>query len=173
MTFSGPFIARGLRVVILAAAAGLAGCATNEGELTTSSIREPETHLGATRQFVDDAETAGQKHFVAGRYGLAENEFRKAIQERPDSAAAWLGLAATYDQLKRFDLAERAYNRAIQLNGRTAEVLNNLGYHHLMQGNRAKARQNFEAAAKLQPGNPRIQANLRLLETGGSQSLVR
>jgi len=34
---------------------------------------------------------------------------------------AWIGLAASYDRLARFDLADRAYTMAIRLAGETTE----------------------------------------------------
>ena len=44
---------------------------------------------------------AGQEHFKDQNYGLAEESFRKAVEVRSDNATAWLGLAASLDQLGR------------------------------------------------------------------------
>ena len=49
---------------------------------------------------------------VKGNYGLAEENYRKAVELGPRDLDAWLGLAASYDRLKRFDLADRAYAQA-------------------------------------------------------------
>ena len=48
-------------------------------------------------------------NFRRGEYGLAERYYRQAIEERHNNVEAWLGLAASYDRLKRFDEADRAY----------------------------------------------------------------
>src|SRR5262245_5121035 len=80
----------------------------------------------------DDLNT-GKKLYRSANYGLAERHFRRAVEARPRDAEAWIGLAACYDQLRRFELADRAYNQAIGLIGRTPEVLNNLGYSYMLR----------------------------------------
>jgi Flp pilus assembly protein TadD len=107
----------------------------------------------------------GKKHYRQGDYGLAEEAFRRAVEEDRNNAEAWLGLAASYDRLKRFDHAERAYEVVVRLIGNTPTVLNNLGFHYFLQGNRESARQTFLAASKADPNNPYIQNNLDLLWT--------
>ena len=55
--------------------------------------------------------TAGKTQFREANYGLAEKHFRKAVELRADNSEAWMGLAASYDQLGRFDFADRAYDQ--------------------------------------------------------------
>ena len=92
-------------------------------------------------------------------------QFRAAVEANPESIDAWVGLAASYDHLHRFDLAERAYVQTIKLAGQTPEILNNLGYHYLLKGDSAQARRYLLAAAEREPGNPYVRSNLKLLET--------
>jgi Flp pilus assembly protein TadD len=106
--------------------------------------------------------------FRNGNYGLAEQYYRRAVEANPDSLDAWLGLAASYDRLKRFDLAERAYKELIRRIGYTPVVLNNLGYHYLLAGNRTEARKYLMQAYSKDPNNPEIQANLALLDQWGT-----
>lgn len=110
----------------------------------------------------------GKLHFRNADYGLAEKHFRQAVEDDPNNSEAWLGLAASYDRLKRFDLADRAYKIVIRQIGRTAEVHNNLGYHHYLKGDPARARENFEAALAKDPGNPFALNNLEKLESSSS-----
>jgi Flp pilus assembly protein TadD len=42
----------------------------------------------------------------ASNYGLAEKHFRRAVETHPRDAEG-IGLAASYDRLRRFDLAAR------------------------------------------------------------------
>ena len=112
----------------------------------------------------DEPAAAGKADFARGDYGLAERNFRMAAEANPSSINAWVGLAASYDHLHRFDLAERAYDRAIKLTGHTPEMLNNLGYHYLLKGDKKRARELLLAAAETEPGNSYIQGNLHLLE---------
>ena len=78
-------------------------------------------------------------------------------------AAAWIALAAAYDRLARFDLADRAYKMAIRLAGETTEILNNQGYSYMLRGDLRAARGKFEQALQREPNNPTILNNLQLL----------
>lgn len=107
----------------------------------------------------------GKAQFRDANYGLAEKHFRQAVELRADNAEAWMGLAASYDQLGRFDFADRAYDQLLQLTGREPRVLNNLGYSHLLRGNKKKARQLFNEAQQAAPDDKVIAANIELLNT--------
>lgn len=103
-------------------------------------------------------------NFQAGQYGLAEKRYRKAVESDPKNAEAWLGLAATYDRIKRFDNANQAYDVVVKLVGFTPTVLNNLGYHYYLRGDLTKARKTWSAAQAKDPDNPFIKNNLDLLD---------
>ena len=77
-----------------------------------------------------DELSLGKKHFRASDYGLAEKHFRRAVETHPRDAEAWIGLAASYDRLRRFDLADRAYGQAVGIVGPTVEILNNQGFSY-------------------------------------------
>jgi Flp pilus assembly protein TadD len=106
----------------------------------------------------------GKKHYRAGNFGLAERYFRRAAEMHPRDAEAWVGLAAAYDRLRRFDLADRAYEQVVAIIGPTAEVLNNRGYSYMLRGDYPRARSTLLAAAAKDPRNPYIKNNLELLD---------
>jgi len=106
----------------------------------------------------------GQENFAAQNYGLAEENFRLAVEQRTDNATAWLGLAASYDQLGRFDFADRAYEQLVQLKSNNARVLNNMGYSQLLRGDYSKARRLLNKAQTLDPTLEEVQGNIQLLE---------
>lgn len=106
----------------------------------------------------------GKKHFRAANFGTAEKHFRKAVELHPRNAEAWLGLAASYDRLRRFDLADRAYAQAVRIVGDTPEIMNNRGFSYLLRGDYVRARRTLEAAQARAPTNPYIRNNLELLE---------
>jgi Flp pilus assembly protein TadD len=108
----------------------------------------------------------GRAHLSAGNYGLAERQFRDAVEKNPDDAASWVGLAAAYDNLGRFDLADRAYEQAARTGGETLELINNLGYSYLLRGDGARARVQFERALSLDPANAVVANNIKLLRLG-------
>ena len=86
------------------------------------------------------------------------------MERHPRDAEAWVGLAASYDRLHRFDLADRAYAEAIRILGPTAEILNDEGFSYMLRGDYARAQKKLQEAQAQDPSNPYVQANLRLLE---------
>jgi tetratricopeptide (TPR) repeat protein len=111
----------------------------------------------------NDDLSLGRMNFTQGNYGLAERYFRRAVESGPREADAWLGLAASYDRLRRFDLADRAYNQLYGLVGRTPEILNNQGYSMMLRGDFARARTILMEAQAKDPNNPYIANNISLL----------
>jgi Flp pilus assembly protein TadD len=106
----------------------------------------------------------GKKYFRDNSFGLAEKHFRQAVEHGPKDVEAWIGLAASYDRLKRFDLADRAYKQATALVGPTPEIMNNQGYSYLLRGDHRRARKTLLAAQMKDPANPFIKNNLDLLD---------
>ncbi|HHS89065.1 MAG TPA: tetratricopeptide repeat protein [Rhodobacteraceae bacterium] len=158
-------------LTVLLISTALAGCKTTQtlslgatpDPVTTGSV-EPIRKADDPTAPVDEDLQLGRKHFADGDYGLAEKYFRRAVEENPDNAEAWLGLAASYDKLKRFDLADPAYGETVKLVGETPEVLNNRGYSWLLRGDYRKARRDLKRALSKDPENPHIKANLELLK---------
>ncbi len=158
---------------------GLGGCVTTEDSspapmamaapvagatepVTTPTVEEP----GSVKYFASDEPLRlGLEHFNRGNYGLSERYFRDAVERTPRDVTAWVGLAASYDRLARFDLADRAYRFAIKLAGETTQILNNQGYSYMLRGNYAKARQKLMKANAREPNNPVIVNNLQLLDS--------
>ena len=171
---------------------GLTGCESANKTLAFLHFSQSETAAGnassaprpeTTGSIAADAQVAaaeplapgdpnddlnlGKRHYRANNFGLAERYFRRAVEKGPGDtsrdAEAWLGLAASYDWLRRFELADRAYARAIKILGPTPEILNNQGYSYLLRGDYRHAREKLAAARDLDPGNPFIQNDLDLL----------
>ena len=97
-------------------------------------------------------------------FGLAEHHFQLAVEKAPNNAEAWLGLAATHDQLGRFDLADREYAQVVKKAGTTFELLNNRGYSYMMRGDLGRARRDFNAAQRLEPDSAFVRNNLHALD---------
>src|SRR5262249_4714019 len=100
-----------------------------------------------------------------GNDGMADRYCRDAVEKAPRDVTAWLGLAASNDRLRRFELADQAYAEAIKLRGTTLQILNNQGYSYMLRGDLARAREKFLQAYKLDPRNPTIKNNLELLNS--------
>ncbi|MEI9422778.1 tetratricopeptide repeat protein [Mesorhizobium sp. Cs1299R1N1] len=170
----------------IAAAAGLlmialAGCQTNV-DSTDGVVRTNEPSKGDVTSFgdafdglktvsdveyhaSDQAVAEAKNQFRAENYGNAGALFFKATQLSPNDGNAWMGLAACSDRIHRFDLADRAYGRALKLVGPTAEYYNNIGYSYLLRGKLQDARSNFLKAYELAPNDPTVVNNLQLLSS--------
>lgn len=160
---------------------GLAACETlgmgspsDTGAVTTATLspsvtpQEPGIAQSSMPQPNDDL-GLGKWHFRAGNFGLSEQHFRRVVEANAASAEGWVGLAAAYDQLRRFDLADRAYAQALKIAGPRPALLNNRGYSYLMRGDINRARQDLNAASARDPQNPLIQRNLELLDKAASR----
>jgi Flp pilus assembly protein TadD len=146
--------------VCLCCALVLAGCQTTE----TVNVH-PTLSPSLETSYIEsnDPGRLGRAHFASGNFAMAERHFRDAVEKNPLDADSWVGLAASYDNLKRFDLADRAYDQAVNLNGETVQLINNKGYSLFLRGNLGAARAAFDRALALDPGNEMVQNNLRLL----------
>lgn len=161
------FIGAGLLAV------SVAGCETDGTSLgawlsgpeftaPTPTVQEPDQ----VKYFPSDEPLKlGLEHFDRGNYGIAERYLRDAVEKAPRDATAWVALAATYDRIGRFDLADRAYKAAIRLTGETTQILNNEGYSYMLRGDLVTARKKFLQAYAREPNNPTIANNLKLLNS--------
>ena len=111
----------------------------------------------------DQALTEGTNQFNAGNYGKSATLFKRAVELNPSDAQALLGLAASYDRIRRFDLADRTYAKLYSMIGGTIEYYNNVGYSYLLRGDLISARQNFLKAYEIDPNNVVVNNNLKLL----------
>jgi tetratricopeptide (TPR) repeat protein len=100
----------------------------------------------------------GYAHMQKKEWEKAEGAFKKATELKPDYAEAWNGLANTYNQQKKLDLALEASANAAKYGGGgaaggggSASALYNQGVILWNQGKYPEAKEKFEAAAKADP----------------------
>src|SRR5437868_15366013 len=110
----------------------------------------------------DEPVRLGLEHFNRGSYGIAQRYFKDAVEKSPKDVTAWVGLAASYDRIRRFDLADQAYAQAIRLGGKTVQVLNNQGYSYMLRGNLKAARRKFQQAYAIDPRYAAIATKLEM-----------
>jgi Flp pilus assembly protein TadD len=111
----------------------------------------------------DEPLRLGQEYFNRGVFAVSQKYFQAAVEKAPRDAAAWIGLAGSYDRMGRFDLADKAYREAIKLQGETTQILNNQGYSDMLRGQFSAAREKFQQAFEREPDNPTIANNIQLL----------
>lgn len=153
------------RIVLATALALLiAGC--NPTGLTPTPVPNPATgqNPGDVKYYPSDQPARlGIQRYYEGNFGLAQQYFQDAVEKSPNDVTAWIGLAASYDRLGRFDLADQAYAAAEKLEGPTVRLLNNEGYSHMLRGDLKAARAKFQSALRLDPNNQTTLNNIKLL----------
>src|SRR5215831_16623972 len=70
----------------------------------------------------------GKRYYREGHFGLPEQAFRQSVDLHKRKPEAWLGLEASYDQLRRFDEQRRANDVLLQLDDSPPIEQNNLAY---------------------------------------------
>ena len=150
-----------MAMAAMAAVLMMSGCTTSGIDTTKTTAIQPAAKAIDTSDLAE-----GKAQFRDANYGLAEQHFRKAVELKADNAEAWMGLAASYDELGRFDFADRAYNQLLKVAGRKPQIVNNMGYSQLLRGNRKKAKA-LLLEAKAGMADPTVvDANLALLNKG-------
>jgi tetratricopeptide (TPR) repeat protein len=145
-----------LGLALLAAALAVSGCAAMSGGV------RPAMTIDGQRVDFDDPLERGRGLAATGQYGLAVDTLSEVVHDDPRNVRALNLLAVTYAQLKRYDLADRYHQQALEVDPNSVAALNNLGYSHLMRGNAAQAIGLLERAAAVGKGEPVVAANLAL-----------
>lgn len=137
----------------------------NDDNVATGSIPAALGAQAPADQASDEV-GLGKQAYRANNFILSETHFRRATEVEPRHLEAWLGLAATYDRLRRFDLADHAYERSIAIGGATPAILNNQGYSYMLRGDPKQAQAKLMEAKRKDPRNGYVLSNLQMLEEG-------
>ena len=101
---------------------------------------------------------------MRGDIYMARKMYREAIdvyrEGPPDSAAIANKIGIAFHQLLQFDLAKKNYERAIKLNPKYSEAINNLGTIYYGQKNFRRAIGYYKRALRYSPPTASIDANL-------------
>ena len=116
----------------------------------------------------DELVIKGKVQFNEGNFGKSYALFKRAVEVFPEDPVAWLGYAASADQIGRFDSADSAYRVLATMIPNKPEYLNNVGYSHLLRGNLPQARRYFLKAYEIDPGNETTANNIELLRNSAS-----
>jgi Tfp pilus assembly protein PilF len=155
----------GRLVLVISLVLLTAGC--NQAGLTPTPVPNPATgqNPGDVKYYPSDQPVRlGIQRFYEGNFGLSQQYFQDAVEKSPSDVTAWIGLAASYDRLGRFDLADQAYGAAAKLEGSTVRLLNNEGYSYMLRGDLKTARAKFQSAVRLDPNNQTTLNNIKLLD---------
>ncbi|MEO6014143.1 MAG: tetratricopeptide repeat protein [Devosia sp.] len=141
----------------------LAGCSSFGGASLTAKPMQVADLPNIGSYTSDAALVEARGHFRNSDFGHSAALYKRVVELSPDKAEGYVGLGASYDQLRRFDLADRVYASLFKLKGGTVQYYNNLGYSQMLRGDLSGALKNFREAQKLDPENTVISNNLQLL----------
>lgn len=151
----------------------LAGCSTgNLGGLSTfgnNKLQVAElSNIGSYT--ADTALAEARSRFRNDDFGYSAAFYKRVVELSPKDPEGYVGLGASYDRLRRFDLSDRVYAALYELSGDTAQYYNNVGYSQMLRGNLRAALTNLRKASGLDPDNPVIRNNLRILAEAAAAS---
>ncbi|SJZ95336.1 tetratricopeptide repeat protein [Consotaella salsifontis] len=147
----------------------LPACQSTNLDEVVGSITRAGSSIESVR--TGDLVAAGQQQFKAGNFGKSYELYKKAAEAYPQNPSAWLGLAASADQLGRFDTSDQAYRALAMLAPDSPAYQNNLGYSYMLRGDLKSAQSHLLKAQGMAPSNLVVMNNLRLLDR--STSLAR
>lgn len=121
------------------------------GLLSKKSI---DTLLAAYPDSARAYQSMAENYFVLRQMGEAEQNFKHALQLRPELPHVRLELGQVYAKTSRWPEAEEQFRAETKLQPGNAETAYRLGDALLQQGKAHEARESLEHAEKLEPGMP-------------------
>ena len=109
----------------------------------------------------------GNACFQQRQYGIAEAEFRRAIELKPDYADAWFNLGLTLLMVQKPQEAREAFAMTVHLDPNRAQARISLAELLLAEGKRESAIEHLQAALRLAPDEPRARELLARVKAAG------
>lgn len=163
----------GFRLFALGLAlAPLAGCSI-AGLSTHGNSRLKVAEVNNIGSYTaESALLQARSHFRNNDFGHSAAFYKRVVELSPNNAEGYVGLGASYDRLRRFDLSDRVYASLFATSGGTAQYYNNLGYSQMLRGNLKEAMANFRKAKQLAPDNLVIANNMQLVAQAASTARI-
>lgn len=125
-------------------------------------------HQAVGHGSMSDAEAqyaVGKYYLGQKRAALALLAFTRALEADPQHAEAYNARATAFVQLGDLERAEADMMHAIDLSPEAAHLLNNQGYVQILREDYEGAARSLRQAFELEPRNPRVVANWKLLSS--------
>ncbi len=109
---------------------------------------------------------AGNRHFEAEEYDLAEKQYRKALDINPNSEVASYNLATTLYKKEKWEDARKEYTNLLRTQNRErrARVYHNLGNISFKEKNFAQSIEEYKNSLRLNPKDDETRYNLRVAQ---------
>ncbi len=95
---------------------------------------------------------SGIKHFQQNRMPEAVGEFGRAIEEKPDDAAAYYWRGRSFARLKQYDKSATDLQKSISLDPKSVNAFNWLGWVETERGRWREALTAFSKSLEVKPG---------------------
>jgi tetratricopeptide (TPR) repeat protein len=154
-------VSRNLALLFAAVAALATGQPANPSPAKSPLVADTRTETGtrpaAESKPVLSLESRGDIYMARKMYREAIEVYRKAPQ---DSAVIWNKIGIAYHQMQELNTAKKHYERAIKMNPKYSEAINNLGTVYYAQKNYRHATSEYRKALKIAPNSASIHSNL-------------
>ena len=163
----------GFRLVALSLALTPLGACSMAGLSTHGNSRLQVAEVNNIGSYTaDSALLQARSHFRNNDFGHSAAFYKRVVELSPSNAEGYVGLGASYDRLRRFDLSDRVYASLYALSGGTAQYYNNLGYSQMLRGNLKDAMSNFRQAQKLAPDSVVVANNIQLVSQAAATARI-
>lgn len=150
----------------------LSGCAGNApGSAERNDVQQAvsrQTAANEERQRAKVHTELGRLYLMEGRFEVALEEARVALAAETGYAPAHNLMALVYMALRKNELAEQSFRRAIGLAGSDPEINNDYGWFLCQTGKAQESMGHFKVAI----ANPLFQAPVKALTNAGVCSLI-
>jgi Flp pilus assembly protein TadD len=158
--WGGPLLADPLRMVRIEAARVISPVRSVLHLRFGAAFRDAEIELIDALQAISERSEAhgnlGTHYIGSGDFAAAETEFLTALRLNPGAVGSRANLADLYRQQNRDDDAEQVIRAGLEANADNAALRHSLGLLMVRSEQQALALSELEAAASLQPENPRF-----------------
>ena len=100
------------------------------------------------------SEQLAENYFDRGEFKKAENIYEKLLEQEPYNAAFFYGLIATYQQLEKYDEAEKLLKDRVNNTANAPHYLVELGHNFELQGNDTQANRFYGEALRAIESRP-------------------
>ncbi|MHA6278827.1 tetratricopeptide repeat protein [Salinimicrobium sp. CAU 1759] len=100
------------------------------------------------------SEQLAKNYFDRGEFAKAENIYEKLLKQEPHNASFFYGLIATYQQLEKYNQAEKLLKDRVNNTANAPHYLVELGHNYELQGNPAQADQFYAEALRAIESRP-------------------
>ena len=134
-----------------------------EAAVKTAKATKPKPAVDKDAGSYSQQIAKGRSLENGGRWDEARTIYEKLAIDAPNRYEAFHRLGVVADHRRHFTDAQNYYAKALKLQPEDPEILNDLGYCYLLQGQLNKAETALAKAVKIAPDNARYRNNLGLI----------